>query len=38
MAMHCIGKDVRRRPRIERTRPLVGQIGSLYQLAKRLTR
>jgi len=28
MAMHCIGKDVRRRPRIESTRPAVGQIGS----------
>ena len=28
MAMHGIGKDVRRRPRIKSTRPLVGQIGS----------
>jgi hypothetical protein len=28
MAMHCIGKGVRRRPRVKSTRPAVGQIGS----------
>jgi len=28
MSMHCIGKGVRRRPRVKSTRPAVGQIGS----------
>ena len=28
MAMHCIGKGVRRCPRVKSTRPAVGQISS----------